>query len=72
MLALAGVAPAIMMVQGALSPVVLLPLLTLPVGLGLLKRVATTEGAALNPVLGQTARLLLLYSALMAVGLVLA
>ena len=72
MLALAFVAPVIMMVQGALSPVVLLPLLTLPVGLGLLKRVAATEGAALNPVLGQTARLLLLYSALMAVGLVLA
>lgn len=72
MLVLAYAAPVIMMAQGGLSPVVLLPLLTAPLGLGLLKKVAGTEGPALNPVLGQTARLLLLYSALMAVGLVLA
>lgn len=50
----------------------LIPLLSLPLGVRLAARVAREEGAALNPLLGATARLLLIYSVLMALGLALA
>ncbi len=53
------------------SPAVLLSLLTIPVGLGLFKRVRTQEGRALNPVLGETARLELIFGVVFAVGLAL-
>jgi 1,4-dihydroxy-2-naphthoate octaprenyltransferase len=49
----------------------LLSLLTVPLALGLLKRVRTEEGRALNPVLGETARLELIFGVLFALGLVL-
>ncbi|MCB1036005.1 MAG: 1,4-dihydroxy-2-naphthoate polyprenyltransferase [Acidobacteria bacterium] len=49
---------------------ILLPLLTLPLGARLLTRVFRDEGRALNPSLGATAQLLLLFSLLLAAGLV--
>jgi len=45
------------------------PLLALPLALRPLRRVLRDEGAALNPALGETARLLLAYSALLALEL---
>lgn len=50
----------------------LLPLVSAPVALVLVRRVATRHGRALNPVLAQTAQLLLLFGALLTVGLALA
>lgn len=45
------------------------PLLALPFAVGPLRRVLRDEGAALNPALGETARLQLFYSALLAIEL---
>jgi len=45
------------------------PLLALPVAVPALRTVLTRDGAALNPGLGQTARLQILYSILLAAGL---
>lgn len=47
----------------------LLSWLTLPLAVGLWRRVRTEEGRALNPVLGETARLELLFGVLFAAGL---
>lgn len=52
------------------SPWVLLPLLTVPVGIRLAKVVATVEGAPLNATLAATAKALLVFGSLLAVGLV--
>lgn len=49
---------------------VLLGTVTLPLGIAILRRVARTEGAALNPYLGATARLMLLQALMMSLGLV--
>jgi 1,4-dihydroxy-2-naphthoate octaprenyltransferase len=51
---------------------VLIPLASAPLGVKLARAVASSEGRALNPLLGGTARLLLVYSALLAAGLALA
>jgi 1,4-dihydroxy-2-naphthoate octaprenyltransferase len=53
---------------GDRSPWVLLPWLTAPLALRLVAGVRREEGAALNPLLGATARLCLLHSLLFAVG----
>ena len=45
-------------------------LLATPLAVPLLRRVLGQEGTALNPALGGTARLLLVYSALLAAALV--
>ncbi len=47
----------------------LLPLATLPLGAGLVLQVSHSEGRALNPLLGATARLLALYGVLFGVGI---
>lgn len=52
------------------SPWALLPLLTLPISWGLWRTVSLREGRALNPALGETARLLLLHGVLFALGIV--
>lgn len=58
--------------SGAVSgPLVLLPLATLPLGVGLVRAVARERGRALNPLLGRTARLLFLTGILLAVGIAL-
>lgn len=48
---------------------VLLPLATLPLAIFRLRRLTMLSGAALNPLLGQTAKLLLLFGLLFALGL---
>ncbi|MEM8961968.1 MAG: 1,4-dihydroxy-2-naphthoate polyprenyltransferase [Acidobacteriota bacterium] len=56
-------------VQSA-SPWLALPLLTLPGAMVLVRRVTTLEGQALNPVLAQTAMLLLGFGTLLSMGLI--
>ncbi len=55
---------------GLASGWVMLSWLSLPLAWGLLKLIRERKGAALNPVLGQTARLELFFSLLFSVGLV--
>lgn len=50
------------------APWMLLPLLTLPAARRLSRAVSGTQGAALNPLLGATARMLLAHSALASLG----
>jgi 1,4-dihydroxy-2-naphthoate polyprenyltransferase len=64
--------PVAMLLSGMTGWPVLLGVITLPLGIGLLRRVARTKGAALNPYLGATARLMLLQALMMSLGLVLA
>ncbi len=52
------------------SPWVLLPLVSLPLAIGLLRALATREGRPLNAVLARTAMLLLVFGVLFSVGLV--
>lgn len=47
----------------------LLPLLTLPVSIRLISRIYRLDGAALNPYLGNTAKLLLVHGLLLSIGL---
>jgi 1,4-dihydroxy-2-naphthoate octaprenyltransferase len=54
------------------SPWPLLPLATAPLALVRVRAIAATDGAALNPQLGATARLLLVHSAALAAGIALA
>jgi 1,4-dihydroxy-2-naphthoate octaprenyltransferase len=61
--------PVLLLVLGLTSAWILLPLLTLPLGLGLLRALVQEEGKALNPVLVGTARLLVLHGLLFTVGL---
>lgn len=51
------------------GPLVLLPLATLPLAIGLVRAVARERGRALNPLLGRTARLLFLNGTLLAAGI---
>jgi 1,4-dihydroxy-2-naphthoate polyprenyltransferase len=51
------------------SPGPLLGLVTLPLGLARLRMLARTDGAALNPLLGATAQLLLLHAIALSAGL---
>jgi 1,4-dihydroxy-2-naphthoate octaprenyltransferase len=61
--------PVVMVGARIASPGVLLSLLTIPIGVGLFRRVLSEQGRALNPVLGETARLELIFGVLFAVGL---
>jgi 1,4-dihydroxy-2-naphthoate polyprenyltransferase len=63
--------PPVMVAAGAAGAWALLPLGTAPLAVARARAVAAKDGAALNPELGATARLLLLYSALFALGLAL-
>ena len=69
LLALAFVTPVAMVALGLARPWALLPLLSLPLALPPLRLVLRAEGGALNPALGGTARLQMIYSLLFAVGL---
>ncbi|MCG8459964.1 MAG: 1,4-dihydroxy-2-naphthoate polyprenyltransferase [Holophagales bacterium] len=71
LLATAYGAPLAIYASGKGGAWVLLPLLTLPVGLGLFQRLSRLEGKALNPVLVGTARLLVIFGLLFTAGLVL-
>jgi len=71
LVSLAFATPLVMLSLSLTGPFVLIALLPLPWGVALWRRVASSEGRALNPLLPATARLLLLTSALLAVGIVL-
>jgi 1,4-dihydroxy-2-naphthoate octaprenyltransferase len=69
MIALAYAAPVVLAVASDLSPFVLLPLLTIPLAIPLIRTVNTrTDGAALNGALAATGKLLAAYSVLLAAG----
>lgn len=70
LLALAYATPLALVGSGALGVLALLPLATAPSAVRLGRRVARTEGAALNPLLAETARLELLFCALFAGGII--
>lgn len=61
--------PAALAATGRATPWVLLPLVTLPLGVGLARAVAREHGRALNPLLAGTAKVMLLHGVLFAVGL---
>jgi len=67
-LVFAGTAPLILALNLG-SAATLLPLLAAPRGISLVRRVYRSSGPALNPLLGQTAQLELLYAALLSIGL---
>lgn len=71
LLLLAYAVPVALFAGGWLGPWVLLPLVTWPLAVGLVRRVATLEGRPLNAVLAGTAKLLLAHGLLFAAGLVL-
>lgn len=71
LLALSYLAPMILTAMGKLSLWALLPLLSLPMAVSLIRKVHTVQGPALNPVLGGTGKLLLVFSLLFSLGLVL-
>jgi 1,4-dihydroxy-2-naphthoate octaprenyltransferase len=70
LLALAYAAPVVAVVIMHRPLLVLLPLATLPMAIRLTRTLATTEGKALNACLVATAKLLLFYGVLFALGLV--
>jgi 1,4-dihydroxy-2-naphthoate polyprenyltransferase len=69
LLAVAYVVPPILVLAERLTIWALLPLATLPLAVGLFRRVRDERGRALNPALGGTARLLFLFGALFALGI---
>jgi 1,4-dihydroxy-2-naphthoate polyprenyltransferase len=69
LVALAYVVPVALVALGWLPPMGLLPLLSLPIAAVTLRKVFASDGRALNPLLGATARLLALYGVLLAVGI---
>ncbi len=71
LLIVAYMAPVVLLLAFAQRAWVLLPLLTLPLALGLARAVFAATGPALNDTLAGTARLAALYAAALAVGLVL-
>src|SRR5262245_43015328 len=70
LLAVAYAAPVAAVLWMGRAPWALLPLVTLPIALRLSRTLATTEGRPLNDCLTGTAKLLLLWGVLFAVGLV--
>ncbi|MEO1338527.1 MAG: UbiA family prenyltransferase, partial [Myxococcota bacterium] len=69
LVALAYIVPVALAVSSTTRPWILLPLLSLPLAVAQVWQVATRDGRALNANLAGTARLLLVFSALLAVGL---
>lgn len=71
LLAVAYALPVVLVLIGALSAWALLPLASAPWAVTLFRRVRDRRGRELNPALGGTARLLFLFGALFALGIVL-
>lgn len=70
LLAVSYLAPLLLWLGYDLSPIVLLPLVSLPLALPLIRTLfSTTEGPILNKTLAGTARLALVYSILFSIGL---
>lgn len=68
-LGLAYIVPVAQAITGQLTPFALLPLITLPLAIKLFRDFISLEGSALNPVLERTAKLLVIYGILYAVGI---
>jgi 1,4-dihydroxy-2-naphthoate octaprenyltransferase len=72
MLVLAYLSPIVIWAAGGLSFCILLPLLSIPLAVPLVRTVGTrTDGASLNKALAGTGRLLALYSVLLSAGILL-
>ncbi len=71
LLALAYVVPPGMWIAGAFPASILLPWATMPLAFVLIRSLWTVSGAAMNPVLGGTARLCLWFAIAFAVGIML-
>jgi 1,4-dihydroxy-2-naphthoate octaprenyltransferase len=71
LVAIAALVPTLMVALGLRSPFVLLPLITLPLGIALARAVVRESGVALNRRLGGTAQLLLAFGVLFSVGIAL-
>jgi len=69
LLAASFATPVVMWLSGNAGPWVLLALLSLPAALVPTRRVLRESGGALNPALGETARLQMVFSLLFAIGL---
>ncbi len=70
LLALAYLVPVVLTATGAASPFALLPLLTLPIAIALVRKVTSAEdGPTYNACLARTAQLVLLHGVLFASGL---
>ena len=69
LLAMSYLTPLALALAGAIGSEVLLPVLTLPMAIEAERRVRSSEGRALNPLLARTALLLLLFGVLFALGL---
>lgn len=72
LVALAFATPVVMVLAGKAGVGALLALLSFPLAIGPLRDVLGKEGAALNPTLGSTARLQLVFGLLFSLGLLLA
>jgi len=71
LLVLAYATPVALVAVGRLGPLSLLPLASIPLAVSLYRSVAREQGRALNPLLGKTARLLLVFAVLFALGIAL-
>jgi 1,4-dihydroxy-2-naphthoate octaprenyltransferase len=71
LLAVAYAVPVYLALRGPVGPWALLPWLTAPLALRLARRLERERGPALNPMLGQTARLLFLFGASFALSITL-
>jgi 1,4-dihydroxy-2-naphthoate octaprenyltransferase len=69
LIALSYMVPVVLTLTGSAGPEVLLPLASLPLALKTERAVASEEGRALNPLLAATAKLLLIFGVLFAIGL---
>jgi 1,4-dihydroxy-2-naphthoate octaprenyltransferase len=69
LLALSYAVPLFFFADARFGPPVLLPLVSAPLAVVLFRRVVNGQGRALNPLLGQTARLLFLFAVLFALGI---
>lgn len=69
-LAVAYLIPVVQVALGHLSLLALLPLITLPLAIRLFRDFISLNGSELNPVLERTAKLLVIFSALYALGIV--
>ena len=71
LLAVSYLTPVALVLLGAAAPEALLPLVSLPLALKTERAVASSEGRALNPLLAATAKLLMIFGLLFALGLAL-
>ncbi|HWZ91685.1 MAG TPA: 1,4-dihydroxy-2-naphthoate polyprenyltransferase [Polyangiaceae bacterium] len=69
LIALSYLVPVALSLSGRTGPEVLLPVASLPLALKTERAVASQEGRALNPLLAATAKLLLIFGLLFAIGL---